>query len=321
MAKFTVSATDTASGKQAVSSASFTVNSVRVGNAIPNLSFGTGCYNAGMTQAAGDTKFCQIVNRGLSGAQHLAVTKKFWNRSDWSTAKNDLHNYLSFGTTVIMCLWPVSPGTSAELANLANFLVTMKSFGFNSKNCYIVLWQEPEVTGKVTAAEYQAGLEFYGPAVNNANLPLVCDIGSGGGETALHSYGSAAIAAMNSGIQIAGLAQDYYAPQSINHGLTLNTLSGLADANGLPYGVFEHGCVPSNFTQAQCTTYMTYIQSFMLSRLRAGKPCLPVLYYDGQCNATGVSDLTSPIGQDTSVTAPDFRIALYQKLYDTLCGM
>ncbi len=317
--KFTVSATDTASGKQAVSSANFTVNSVRVGNTIPNLSFGTGCYNAGMAQAPADTKFCQIVNRGLSSAQHLPITKKFWNKSDWNTARNDLHNYLSFGTTVIMCLWPVTPGTSAENTNLVNFLNTIKGFGFNSKNCYIVLWQEPEVSSKgITASDFQAGLQFYGPAVANAGLPLVADIGSGAGVTVLTDYGNAAV---NSGVPLAGLAQDFYCPVYVNAGTRLSTLAAIADMANLPFGVFECGCVPSNFTQAQCTAYLNHIQSFMLSRLQAGKPCLPVLYYDGQCSSTGTGDLTSPIGQDPSVTTPDFRIALYQKLYDTLCGM
>ena len=54
----------------------------------------------------------------------------------------------------------------------------------------------------------------------------------------------------------------------------------------------------------------------MQVRQRASKPNLPVLYYDGQCSTTGAGDLTSPIGQDPSVPPPDFRIALFQELWD-----
>lgn len=294
---------------------------VLVGNTIPNLALTAGMYDAGMTQAAADTKFCNIVGRGLAGGQHLAVTKKFWNKSDWSTTKNDLRNYAKFGTTVIFAIWPAFPATTAEQTNLTNFLTTIKGFGFNSKNCYIVPWQEPEVNQKVTAAEYQVGLEAYGPIINAAGLPLVCDIGTGGGETDLHAYGNSAIAAMNNGVKLAGLAQDYYAPQSITVGLTLDTLSGLADANGIGFGVFEHGVVPSKFTVAQCTKYLNYIYDFMIARRNAGKLCLPVVYYDGQGSPTGSGDLTSPIGQDPSTAVPDFRIALWQRAYDQLCGL
>lgn len=310
----TATVKDTVTGQQAISSANFSVASVLVGNTVPNLALKNGCYCAGMTQAAADTKFCQTVKRG----QHLTVTKKFWNPSEWDTSKNDLQNYIKFGTTVIMCLWPVSPGTAAEKVKLANFLKTIKGFGFNAKNCYIVLWQEPEIGSKnISASDYQAGLQFYGPTINQAGLPLVCDIGSGAGTATLTAYGNAAV---NSGVQLAGLAQDFYAPVYTNQGVRLNTLAAIADKAGLPFGVFEHGCVPSKFSQAQCTEYMSYIRTFMVSRLQSGKLCLPVLYYNGQCSSTGSGDLTSPIGQDPSVT-PDFRIALWQQLYDDLCGI
>src|SRR5215472_2071299 len=116
-----------------------------VGNTIPNpQAFATGCYDAGLTQVQADTNFCQIVSRGIDNGQHLAVTKKFWNKSDWDTSKNDLRNYASFGTKVIMALQPVLPFTSTENSNLNTFLTTVKNFGFHADNCYIVLWQEPE---------------------------------------------------------------------------------------------------------------------------------------------------------------------------------
>jgi hypothetical protein len=290
-----------------------------VGNTIPNpQAFQTGCYDAGLTQSQADTKFCQLVSRGVGGGQHLAVSKKFWNKSDWDTSKNDLSNYASFGTRVIMALQPALPGTSTDKTNLKNFLTTVKSsFGFNASNCYIVLWQEPEVASKnISSAEFQTGLEYYGPTVAAQGLPLVADIGSAAGTSVISQYGSAAIAAYQNGCGLTGLAQDLYGASHISQGVGLATLATLADNNGLPFGVFEHGCVPSQFTQTQCTNFMNYIRTFMQTRQQAFKPNLPVLYYDGLCSATGMDALSSPIGQDPSTPSPDFRIALFQELWD-----
>jgi len=289
-----------------------------VGNTIPNQAMQTGCYDEGLTQDQADTKFCHIVSRGIGGGQHLAVTKKFWNPSDWNTSKNNLSNYASHGTKVIMALQPVLPGTPADKTNLANFLATVKSsFGFNAGNSYIVLWQEPNVPSKnISPTDFQNGLQYYGPTVAASGLPLVADIGSAQGTSAISQYGNAAIAAYQAGCGLTGLAQDLYCAAYTNQGVRLGTLANLADASALPFGVFEHGCAPSQFTQAQCTTFMNHVRNFMQTRQLAFKPNLPILYYDGQCSPTGLNDITSPIGQDPSTPSPDFRIALFQQLWD-----
>lgn len=289
---------------------------VLVGNTLSNLSLQAGAYDAGLTQAQADTKFCQIVGRGLGGGQHLPITKKFWGPSNWNTARNDLVNYAKFGTTVIFGLTPAFPASVVEQNNLTAFLSTIKGMGFNASNAIIVLWQEPEVQGKLTAAQYQQMLQAYGPVVNQAGLPLVCDIGSGAGDAALHAYGSAAVASMGAGVKLAGLAQDFYG-KTWAGGATLNTLIGLADANGLAYGVFESGCEPSLMSVAQCTAYLSYIGDTLVARKQAGKPGLGWLYYNGNTSPTG-DGMTSPIGQDPSVAQPDFRIALWRKYYDLL---
>lgn len=295
-----------------------------MGNTIPNMALQPNSYDAGLTQDRADTKFCQIVSRGIDGGQHLAVTKKFWNPSDWDTTKNNLSHYASFGTTVIMALQPVLPFSRIDANNLRLFLTTvMNDFGFNASNCYVVLWQEPEVkTKKIYASDFQQGLIKYGPTVAGLGLPLVADIGSGAGTSAISAYGEAAITAFNAGCGLTGLAQDLYCPaynptpNPPTPGVRLDTLAGLADTNNLPFGVFEHGCVPSQFLKSQCTTYMNYIRMFMQNRQQAFKPNLPVLYYDGQGSPTGAGDVTSPIGQDPSTPSPDFRIALFQELWD-----
>jgi hypothetical protein len=295
------------------------VPSIPMGNTIPNLAFQAGMYDAGRTQRASDTLFCNIVGRGIGGGQHLPITKKFWNQGDWSLTKNDLANYAAFGTTVIFAVWPASPASKSERANLASFLTGIKRIGFGAHNAFLVPWQEPE--SKVSPAEFQAGLEFYGPTITAAGFPLVADIGTGEGPTLMGDLGAAAIAAMNKGVQLAGLAQDFYAPQHIAHGATLDILAGLADSNRIPFGVFESGVVPSKFGVTASTDYLNYIGDFMSTRNQAGKRSLAWLYYDGQGQPTGAGDLTSPIGQDPSVAKPDFRAALWRGWYDKLCAL
>lgn len=96
----------------------------RVGNAIPNQSFATGCYNAGFgpkgpsqNQEGADTFFVQNVNRPVGGS-HLKVTKKFWNGGNNPGDNGDYHlsgnwnnmqNYANHGTRVIACIQPACP--------------------------------------------------------------------------------------------------------------------------------------------------------------------------------------------------------------------
>lgn len=96
----------------------------RVGNAIPNQSFSTGCYNASFgpqgvnqNQEGADTFFVQNVNRPIGGT-HLKVTKKFWNggpnpgdNGDYhlSNKFNNMQNYANHGTRVIACIQPATP--------------------------------------------------------------------------------------------------------------------------------------------------------------------------------------------------------------------
>jgi hypothetical protein len=290
---------------------------VPVGNTIPNQALKTGCYDAGLTQAEADTEFCQIVSRGLGNSTHLVITKKFWNTSNWSTSINDLANYASFGTIVIFCLKPAYPVTSADKTNLANFLTAIKGMGFTPSNSFIVLWQEPEnLSNNMTPSDYQAMLEYYGPTVNASGLPLVADIGSALGNTVTLEYGNAAINALNAGVSLKGLAQDIYMHSWLN-GSTTDGLINLAASNHIGFGIFEHGCKPSDGEQ-NCINFMNYIREQLLGVLAAGNIVLGALYYDGQCSSTGSGDLTSPIGQDPSTPSPDFRIPLFQQLYDDL---
>src|SRR5579859_182990 len=320
-----------------------------VGETVPTQALQPGCYDAGLTQDQADAVFATATSR--SGPNnHPAVTKKFWITSDWNTGKNNIANYAAYGTKVVFCLKPVvtsglplgsdftTSGTASQIAaaqadktSLASFLAAIKTMGFTAATAQIVLHQEPGNKSNLGAAgptqgpvDYNNMLRTYGPTVNAAGLPLVMNVNYTGQITNATSYANAGLAlrgytGSGTGATYAGICMDFYT-NSWGAGLLLDTtdgngdsISGIANANGLPFGLNEFGCDPATFTQAQCITYLQYVLSFMAARLTAGKTNLDVIYYNGQCDATGAGDLTSPILQKT-----DFRVPLYQQIFDTL---
>lgn len=329
-----------------------TTGSNLVGGTIPNQALVTpGAYDYGLTQDQADAKMVSLTGRGMAGAgQHLTVTKKFWNVSDWNTGKNNIANYASYGTKVIFCLQPVitfglpagsdftTTGTAAQQAaaqadktSLAGFLAAIKAMGFTATTAQVVLWQEPGNTNKgVSATDYGNMWKTYGPTVNAAALPAVINVNYTGRISHATDYANAALGLRGNpatGVTFAGLAMDWYT-NSFMAGNYLDStdangdsILGIAHAQALPFGLNEIGCNPSLYGQANCTAYFSGPHGWatvMQNELQAGRAILDCIYYEGQTSATGAGDLSSPIGQDPSVTAPDFRIALYQAAFDSL---
>jgi hypothetical protein len=243
-----------------------------------------------------------------------------------------------------------------EVQNIINFCNTLKSFGFTSKTARIVIFQEPQNAGRnagtnLSPTDYGNAYRTYGPVINSSSgtdglpFPLVVNVNYGGGGPVpnVTSYCNAALGLRGytpTNANIIGLAIDFYTNSYykknssgvyvVNKTLTStdsngDSISSIADAQGIGLGLHEWGCVPSTFDPGGspyplCTAYLNYLITFFSNRVAAGKPNLDCIWYDGQCNATGVGDLTSPLGQDTSVPSPDFRIALYQQFYDAVNG-
>jgi hypothetical protein len=290
-----------------------------IGGTIPAQAFQqTGCYDSGKTQVFCDNQFTGFVGRSAANG-HLSVTKKFWNLSEWTLTKNDLANYASFGTTVIFALKPVAPPfgaiTNAEKTNLTNFLNGLTGLGFTPSTAIIILWQEANNGNNFTAAgqaQYGAMMAAYGPIVNASGFPLVVSVGASAGITSGNNFLTAALGA--AGVTLQGFYTDLYFG-AWNGGYDMGAAFALADTHGLPCGLSEFGCHISDnftayFTQASGPPGLTV---GMQSRQQANKVNLPSAWYQGQCSATGVGDLTQPI-----LTATDPRIPFYQTFFDTL---
>lgn len=319
-----------------------------IGFTIPNSALQKTCYDAGKAQAAADTAMINILGRP-SGNTHPTFTKKFWSTvSDFTLPKNDMANYATFGTRVAVCFKPsfvtgrpantnfrTDPGITAgqraqantDYAAIGTFFAALFALGFTVNTLYAVAWQEPEVaSNSMTATDFQNVCFTYGAAINATGVPWILDIGSGAGVATAQSYCNAGLnGASAAGDTVFGLAQDLYAPAWPN--VTPDAIGSIATAHGLPFGVFEFGCAPNNVGDAHCTNYLlgqhssggSYgILDYLANRIQNGLPLLDSEYYMGTCSATGAGDLTSPIGLDPTVAQPDFRINLYDEIYDTL---
>lgn len=280
----------------------------------------SGCYDfpSPGTQAGADNQFIAAVNRS-STSGHLTKTKKFWNEGTYQQTGprgNDLANYISFGTKVMFALFPPHINyTAADQTALATFLTFIKSLGFNASNSEIVLWQEPEIGNKfgnpnqafpLGTAGFQAGMAFFGPTVLAAGLPLVLDVGLGGGEATNAAYINAGLAA--AGCTYTAIYCDYYFG-AFSSGIRLATAAGIADAHNLPIGIGEMGCHETD----NYANYFNYITGFFQARIAAGKRNADIAWYQGQCDLTGAGDLTAPI-----LTSTDPRVPFYQAMFDTL---
>ena len=285
-----------------------------------------GCYDNALgitTQQGADNNFVSLVNRSLPNGK-ISKVKKFWNEGAYETSGvrgNDLAAYFSFGTKVMLALFPPHVGyTAADVTALNNFLTFVKGLGFNASNCEVCLWQEPEIGNKFGAAGnpaplgtagFQAAMAFFGPTVVASGLPMVLDIGMGQGVPGVLSYINAGLAA--AGCVYTAIYCDFYFGAYSASGIAaagrLSQPASLADANLLPFGLGEFGChLADDFT-----SYFNYITGFFQARLAAGKQNADLGWYQGQCNAGGTGDLTQPI-----LTSTDPRIHLYQQMFDTL---
>lgn len=316
---------------------------------------------AGDSQDQADVLLGNILSYPNGG--HPLVTKKFWNASDWSTTKNNLQNYITHGTKVIMCLKPVvtaglplgsdftTTGTTAQKAAaaadktaLAGFLATIAGFGYNATNCEIVFWQEPansQNLGHGGANDFNNMLRTYGSTVTGAGFPLTVNVNYDGAVANATNFANAALGLRAwSGAGAVGLptittlALDLYTNNAIGNNLLPTTtdsngdsFDSIAAAHGLTVSLNEFGCNPTSqnpvprgyFSIADCITYFQEMTAYGQGVIQAGRQLGNFIYYQGQCSASGIGDITSPIGLDPLVpNNPDFRVALYNTMIATL---
>lgn len=249
-----------------------------------------------------------------------------------------------------------------EVQHVQAWLATLASMGFSSTKCRVVLWQEPaNGQNNMSATDYGNMFRTYGPSVNSSvasdglPYPLIANVNFVGGGVVNNAtdYANAALGLRSfapTNVTVFGIALDYYTnsyfklsgspPWAIKRLIddtdsNGDSISGIADANHLPFGLHEFGTPPKQVDPGGApwtfgTQYFNYITNFMTTRIAAGKPNLDCMYYQGQGFPDGSTDITSPIGEDpttgtliTSVPVNvynDFRVPLFQAFFDAVNG-
>jgi hypothetical protein len=163
----------------------------------------------------------------------------------------------------------------------------------------------PEAYGSgMSAADTIAATRLYAAAVR-AHYPLVFDTSA---YAVQHSNENSFFAGSD---VIDKIVTDFYCSE-YDGGVRLDLSASLADANDVPFGIWEWNIstdASQGQTPAQGAAYVAYLRQFFAARLTAGKPNADLLLFNS----------ASVITQETQITsAGDYRIGLYQSLYDTL---
>jgi Putative Ig domain len=193
---------------------------------------------------------------------------------------------------------PYNPTNSTDRTNMATFLDSCKAAGLDMD---VTLWHEPFYSG-LTASQYQAMINFYGPTVRSRYPLVFCTATSAVQNNAENSY------------FVAGgfdkVCTDYYA-QAYASGTRLDLAASVADGAGLPFGVWELNAstdATSGQTVDTATNYFGYLQQFFSNREAAGLANAELLLFNADTLATQETPLTDPT---------DFRLPLWNSLYDS----
>lgn len=194
----------------------------------------------------------------------LATTR--WYGGTTYTVGTTLSQMAAAGTRILLDLAPpFNPVSPTDLASIATMLGSLKALGADVR---VSLWHEPAL-GALTASQFTAMIQYYGPTVRSF-YPLWC-VFSGSDTTESNGFfpGTA---------WVDGIAADCYATSTSN----LDNCATMADAHGLPLGLWEYnaafdlGISPSpvtGVTTGQGQAFFAYVQALFLARVTTGKPC------------------------------------------------
>jgi hypothetical protein len=233
-----------------------------------------------------------------------------------SALDNKTSPYVTLGMTCYLCVKPAfNPPNATDKHNLVNGLTTLKAAGLNA---VVIPWQELGRPSGMTPALFTAMLQYYantdgnGAGIRSVYPLAICYDSAIGCGTAAASWfpGSG-----NAFVDIIG--QDLYASSYLGaNALRFDQPGGsmsVADANNLPFGVFETGSVagfdPTPGNSQVTGQYMPYILNTMQARIVSSKTNDAVMWFNTEQGAVA--------GANTIVSG-DFRIPSLQNWFDTL---
>jgi hypothetical protein len=212
----------------------------------------------------------------------------------------------------IMCFRPSPDLKRSDQSGLQRSceLLTAAGIDFDA-----VLWQEPNgqhQTQFLTAADYQNYFYFYRPYVPDGVDVIYISCGSATEQDQVDFFPSQG--------GVAKVYADWYGNVYRTwlwqgNKTPLATLEGVADDNGLPFGLGEWGYgttandrIDEN-TKPSGADFVDYIISVFTDRLDADKTNGDVVYFDGRSAADTQNLITS---------TTDWKVPLYQRVYTAL---
>ena len=215
---------------------------------------------------------------------------------------------------VLMSFKPSVTPSASDLAALDAFLASCKTGGLDAK---VALYHEPDSAAGLTATQYKAVIQYYGPVVRKYYPLVYCKAAY-----RTHVDPGSPAAFYPGDAWVDELAYDFYEYDYRLYGVTPDSMAAVADGASppKPFGFWELGVVtggvagttagsPGACTQAQGTAYMAYVKSWLSQRNTAGKPIGDVSYYDYVNAAKNWDHVIQP---------GSYLVALYDAIYDAL---
>jgi hypothetical protein len=189
-----------------------------------------------------------------------------------------IHTIIKRDIQALISVKPTVDTTSAQArtdrAKLRDALIMFKSHKLIAEVC---LWQEVS-SRYMTAAQYHAYVQYYGPTIRRY-YPLVFDAPGYRMPSEWRAF--------NPGREhLDGYALDFYCPDLIRKGHDLTPVFDMA--GDLPVGVWEIGNTASSGfmpTPGQLGTYMTYLTTALTGRMAERLPVGSVAWYNGPADA------------------------------------
>src|SRR5262249_20235635 len=143
----------------------------------------------------------------------------------------------------------------------------------------VTLWQEPnDGIAFSSGSAYVSYVNYYGPIVRAAGVPLVYDAGAGGGESSWTAY-------YPGDSMIDKIMLDYYGSAWLG-GPKLNVIAHIADSASPPksFGLGEWNDAATSsvtLTPKQFGEYVNYLINFFTTRLNNGKTNGDIIFWMG----------------------------------------
>lgn len=253
-----------------------------------------------------ETQASNMFDRFVGRPMAANVQKIYYQEGTWPSgipAKDQ--EILNLGAKLLISFKPSRTPSPSEKANLAAAINMYKKANAVFD---VTLWQEANDGSAFSqGSDYRAYVNYYGPTVHAAGIPLVYDPGAGGGAASWKAY-------YPGDSMIDKIMIDYYGSAWLS-GTRLDAIAAIADGASPPKSLGlgewnDTAASPGKLTTSQFGDYVNYLINFFSARLSNGRSNGDIIFWMGD-NAVNIP-------ADQILSSSDFKVPYVQKLYDSL---